>query len=227
MKKILKTLSALVLALVLCLSMGTAAFADSSVTYKGGADKFVFDSDGGQLTATDLFGNFKNVFPGDVLTETITVKNTLGGNKTVKIYMKAVPHDEAENPLSPAVAAKEDADSMSQFLSILGMTVTNGSKVIFEGKASETDGREDGVLLGSFKNGESTELTVTLKAPLKKMDDSYRNRIGEVDWVFTAEEIDDRPGKPRTGDESDLLLWTGLMAVSALGAAAVLRKKKT
>ena len=43
MKKTLKTISALALALLLLLGMGATAFAESKVTYEGGAEKFVFN----------------------------------------------------------------------------------------------------------------------------------------------------------------------------------------
>ena len=72
MKKLFKSGSALLLALVMALSLSVTAFAaDSSITFKGLAEGFETQP-GSEYTETDLFDNFKNVMPGDQLTETIS-----------------------------------------------------------------------------------------------------------------------------------------------------------
>ena len=63
----------LALLLVACLLSGSA-LAAASVSYEGGAEKFVF-LPGSEYSASDLFESFKNVLPGDELTQTITVRN--------------------------------------------------------------------------------------------------------------------------------------------------------
>lgn len=227
MKKTLKTISALALALLLMLGLGATAFADSSVSYEGGAEKFVF-LEGSEYTDTDLFEGFKNVMPGDELSQTITVKNSFTGSDGVKIYLRAVAHDEAGNPLSPNVAAETDLVSMLDFLSQLSMTVKQGDRVLFEASPDELDGLKDNVLLGTFTGKAKTELTVTLSVPIE-LGNEYMNRIGEVDWVFTAEEFSNS-NAPKTGDEANLGLWAGVMALSLTAAAAAvffLRKKKS
>ena len=160
---------------------------DASVTYEGGAESFVF-LPGSKYSPTSLFPNFENAMPGDVLTQEITVKNNKAGVDYVKIYLKAVPHDDTENPLSEKVAATETVASMTEFLSQLSMTVKNGSEVIFDASPAETAGLTDYVLLGSFAQGESTTLTVELSVPIE-LGNEYANRVGEVDWVFLAEEM--------------------------------------
>ena len=97
MKKTCKTIASLVMMLVLLLGIGAPAYAlDGNVTYQGGAEKFVF-TPGSGYTDTDLFDGFKNVMPGDELTQTIQVKNGFFGTGSVKIYLRAVAHDEAAN----------------------------------------------------------------------------------------------------------------------------------
>ena len=91
MKKTIKTLSVLALALALLLGLSAVAFAESSVSYKGGAEKFVF-LEGGAYTDTDMFGGFKGVMPGDELTQKVTVRNSFTDVEYVKIYLRAVPH---------------------------------------------------------------------------------------------------------------------------------------
>ena len=224
MKKTIKTLSVLALALALLLGLSAVAFAESSVSYKGGAEKFVFLK-GGAYTDTDMFGGFKGVMPGDELTQKVTVRNSFTDVEYVKIYLRAVPHG-VDNALSENVAAKTDAAAMQDFLSQLSLTVSQGGKVLFDASPAELGGFADKVLIGAFQSNASVELSLTLHVPIELGND-YMARVGEVDWEFTAEEIP--YAKPKTGDESALALWTALMSASLLPLAAAvffLHKKK-
>jgi len=62
-----------------------------------------------------------------------------------------------------------------------------------------------------------------------EMGNEYQHRIGEIDWVFTAEQHNDpepeKPGKtPDTGDSTNLMLYGGML--SAAGALMVLMVKR-
>ena len=217
MKKTLKTISALALVLVLLLGMSVTAFAESKVTYEGGAEKFVF-LPGSEYTETDLFENFKGVMPGDVITQEITVRNNYTKAEKVNIYLRAVVHDEQGNPLSEEVARTEDLVSMQDFLSQLTMTVKQGDKVLFSASPDELDGLKENVLLGTFPGKSYTKLVVELSVPIE-LGNEYANRVGEVDWVFTAEEV---TKTIQTGDDSDLILWAALMTLSLVTAAGVI-----
>lgn len=217
MKKTLKTISALALALLLLLGMGATAFAESKVTYEGGAEKFVF-LPGSEYTKTDLFENFKGVMPGDVITQEITVQNNYTKAEKVNIYLRAVVHDGQGNPLSEEVARTEDLVSMQDFLSQLTMTVKQGDKVLFSASPDELDGLKENVLLGTFPGRSKTILTVELSVPFE-LGNEYANRVGEVDWIFTAEEV---TKTVQTGDDSDLILWAALMTLSLVTAAGVI-----
>lgn len=226
MKKIFMTISALALALVLVLGLGATAYAESSVSYQGGAEKFVF-LDGSEYTDTDLFAGFKGVMPGDEISQVITVRNNFTGVDNVKIYLRAVLHDEEGNPLSENVAAETDLMTMQDFLSALSMTVKQGDKLLFSASPDELGGLKDNVLLGTFSGKSHTTLTVTLSVPIE-LGNEYMDSIGEVDWVFTAEEIKNTDA-PKTGDESGLALWASLAALSvlAMGAVLVVGRKKS
>ncbi len=193
MKKIFKKFASAMLALVLSCGLLISSFAaDSSVTYEGGAEKFVF-LPGSEYTDTDLFDNFKGVMPGDSIEQKIMIKNTYKGCDYVNIYMRAETHDAAANPLSPDVeAAGETIATMSEFLSQLSMSVHQGNKEIYRESPDQLDGLSENVLLGSFDYGESTELLVRLDVPIE-LGNKYANRVGEVDWVFTVEHRN-RPG---------------------------------
>ena len=228
MKKTMKTIASLVMMLVLLLGIGAPAYADGIVSYQGGAEKFVF-LPGSSYTDTDLFDGFKNVMPGDTLTQTVEVRNRFLSTGSVRIYLRAVAHDEQTNPLSSAVAASgETVATMSDFLSQLYMEVWQGDKCIYTGSPDELDGLKNNVLLGTIPRFKSTTLTVKLQVPAE-LGNEYANRVGEVDWVFTAEELDPQ-GNPKTGDTSNLTLWICVMVVCLVAIAVVaflvLKKKK-
>ena len=228
MKRTCKTIASLVMMLVLLLGIGAPAYADGTVNYQGGAEKFVF-LPGSSYTDTDLFDGFKGVMPGDTLTQTVEVRNRFLGTGSVRIYLRAVAHDEQTNPLSSAVAASgETVATMSDFLSQLYMEVWQGDKCIYTGSPDELDGLKNNVLLGTIPRFKSTTLTVKLQVPAE-LGNEYANRVGEVDWVFTAEELDPQ-GNPKTGDTSNLTLWIVVMVVCLAAVAVVafliLKKKK-
>lgn len=200
--------------LALCLSIAPAAFADASVSYKGSADKFVF-TPGSEYSPTDLFENFKDVMPGDTLTQQIEVKNDVKNDVKIKLYMRAL-----------------GADANSEgFLNQMDLTVkaADGSE-LFAAPAGETAQLTDWVCLGTFYSGAKTTLDVTLNVPIE-MGNDCANQIGTLDWEFAVEELPVEPTDPvgpKTGDDTPVALYAAICAVCA-GAVVFLfatRKKK-
>ena len=172
--------------LLMVVSLAATVFAASaSITFDGFSKGFDLRP-GSEYTQTDLFENFKNVMPGDTLTQTITFTNSAADCDFVHLYMRAEVHDEAKNPLSENVAAKETLVTMTDFLSKLSMKVWNGTELIYEASPDELDGLKNNVFLGTFRTGEKATLTVELHVPIE-LGSEYANRAGEVDWVFHVE----------------------------------------
>ncbi len=204
MKKTLRTLTSLLLTMVLVLSLGISAMAaDSSITFKGLAEGFE-TATGSEYTDSDLFDNFKDVMPGDELTETITIKNEASDCDYIKVYMKTLVHDEEGNPLTYSETFEnedgkdyadvegqrdETAATMQDFLAQLTMRIYNGEELIYEATPDKAGALVNNVLLGSLTKGEALELTVELDVPIE-MGNEYANRVGEVDWVFLVEAIE-------------------------------------
>lgn len=160
--------------LLVCLA-STVLAADSTVTWNGMDKGFAF-APGSNYTTTDLFDNFKEVMPGDVRTEVVTVSNRADDSDYIKIYMRTDTHDDPETQM---------------FLSALSIKVSNGENVLFEGFADVTEP----ILLGKLLPDESLKLDVTLTAPLT-LGNEYSGKIGEVDWIFLVEAFDEPTPPP-------------------------------
>ena len=186
MKKSCKAVFSLVLMLLIVMSLSSTAFAAApSITFKGFTSGFDFQP-GSEYTETDLFNSFKNVMPGDTVTETITFTNSASDCDFVNLYMRAEAHDETANPLSPKVTDKETIAAMTEFLSKLSMKVWNGTELIYDAAPNELGGLGSNKFLGTFRSGETATLKVELSVPID-LDNKFADRIGEVDWIFHVE----------------------------------------
>lgn len=202
MNKKLRNYLTILLVLALIMSMTTALAADSTITFKGMAEGFDF-APGSGYTETDLFDGFKNVMPGDKLTEEITVSNEAADCDYINLYLKVASHDEQTNPLTYDEAfentdgndqAKIDGQrdetvaTMQDFLSKLTMRIYNGESLIYDASPSTTGALAENVHLGQMMKGEKLNLRVELDVPAE-LGNEYAHRVGEVDWVFLAEGI--------------------------------------
>ena len=207
-----KRLFAMIMVLALCLSLAPAALADSSVTYKGQAEKFVF-APGSDYSPTDLFENFKGVMPGDTLTQKIDVRNAAENNVKVKLYIRAL-------------GAHPDSE---EFLSQMTLNVKDekGSE-LFDAPADQTAQLSDWVCLGTFYSGAAVTLDVTLNVPIT-MGNDFQEAVGYLDWEFMVEEFPIESDDPVTGDDTPIGIYIAVCAVSAAAIVLLLvtrRKKK-
>lgn len=221
--------------LLMVMSLASTALAAdpaADIVYKG-ENALLITPKTKEFTTTDLFGKFKGVMPGDTLTETITFKNETATSRShyVKLYIQALAHGEKKPPVAETA---ETVATMTEFLSRLSMKVWNGAELIYEASPDELDGLAEPKLLGTFRKGETATLTVELTVPLE-LDNDFANRLGEVDWKFTAEEYTSGGGKPTVTPGT--LIQTGQLnwPIAVLAAAGgvlialgwvILRKKR-
>lgn len=201
--------------LVLLAAVAVPVFADGNVSYDGAAGKFIF-SPGSKFSPTDLFSEFKNVMPGDHLTQKITVKSNISDETKAKIYIRS----------------RGAAEGSEAFLSQLGIRVAvaqdNIMGYMFDAAASETAQLSDWVLLGTLYSGGKVDLEVTLDVPIT-MGNEFQNAIGYLQWEFKVEEFpkeDTDPTPPPTGDATPVALPAAVAIVSVLGIGTVMFHRK-
>jgi len=224
MKQIMSWLLAGIIAVTAIISMvpqGTAA--ESKVIFRRGTEWFSF-SPGSGYTDSDLFENFKYVMPGDVLEQSITVYNRNRDIDAVRIYLRAEPHGKEKLPeiFDQWEGSLQD---MEDFLSQLTLRVYQGSRCISTTTA-KTGGPTENLYLGNVGPGESMRLRAELEIPVE-LDNRYAGRMGEVDWVFTAEVYKD-PGSsdvPKTADGIGPA-WGAMILSGGMLAGALLGKRK-
>ena len=205
--------------LMICLSlivMTTALTAnrisaeDGNVTYDGNAKDFIF-APGSEYSPTDLFADFKNLMPGDSVSQKITIDNDISKEVKIKIYMRSL-----------------GADQQSQeFLSQLSLTVVQDGKTnLFDAPASETAQLTDWVYLGTLYSGGKIDLDVTVSVPITLGND-FQDAVGKLTWEFMVEELPVETTDPRpTGDNSNIYIAMTVMSVSAAALSVVLALKK-
>ena len=226
--KAIKTFCARVLVFLLTIllicAMVTPAFAeDGTITYKraGDASDFIFEP-GTKHAPNDLFNRFKDVMPGDELTERIELRNNGRKDCYIRVYMKADGKQTSDTSVNPV--SLEGYQEMNDLLDRLELNVkymgyqTN----LYTPGVSTAASAHDWIYLGELAYGGKSFLDITLKVPLD-LDTKYSNALGILDWGFKIEEIP-REESPKTGDESGIWMYMAIASIASAAAYVTYRR---
>lgn len=203
MKKVLTLIATMIFIFALAMPVSAAG---GNITYSGNAGEFIFEP-GSKYSPTDLFTDFKDVMPGDTITQTITIKNN--ATKNVRISMRSLgAHEESVDFLKQLTLYVEKPENTPLF------------EAAADQKAQLTEWTE----LGIFAPGAEMNLEVGLEVPTS-LDNTNKNLIGYLDWEFVVEETDDGPN-PQTGDSMRYLPWILGAGCSLVLVVIVLVKRR-
>ena len=177
---------------------------DPGVLYDGKKEAFTFIN----TEETDLFREFKDVIPGDVLTQKIKIycQNI---SSTTKLFLRASIDDNVDLP--------ED----------ITLTVYSGENIISHGAADTVNGLDDYVLLGTFPKDGEMELSVVLTVPTSIGNEiSYVEK--NIDWQLAVQVLgeDKEPiAPPQTGDDNVVCQYVIIMAICIIACFFALKKR--
>lgn len=164
----------------------TRVFAqDSKVIYEDNSNRIV------TLPGDDLFLNFKELYPGEIIEQNIEIYNK--NKNIIDLYLRAeeASADKFEN---------KDLENLSkELINILSLELTlklegEGEKKIYSGPASgiTSEGKDEigtmtkPILLGEFKTNSKAVIVAKLSVP-ESLGNKYQNSEAKVKWIFSCD----------------------------------------
>lgn len=164
MKNIFKIL---VLSLSLLLITGTVGDATElvppNVELEGNANGIVY------IPGDEPFLEFNGMIPGDKIKRRLVLSNKF--TDSYEIFIRA-----------ERISEKEEYDLLEK----LKMKIDYDNSTLHEGDATGQQSIATNVSLGKINPGESKELVAEVELDGKSTGNEYKNKSGEVKWIFTA-----------------------------------------
>ncbi|MEA4920928.1 MAG: hypothetical protein VB078_08415 [Clostridiaceae bacterium] len=172
-----KRVFSVAIALALVFSLSIKALADEIVS--SGMPTVIFTSDR-EFTFSDdddLFDNFKNMVPGDTVTQQIRVTSQASGKYDIYLYAQ-VPNSPGE-----VTPMRLYNINVTELLDYITVTDKNGNVLELRSAGAGTDG----VKIGRFSSGTEDVLTVTVELPVS-LGNEYQDAKAYINWIFYAQE---------------------------------------
>lgn len=181
MKNIFKIL---ILSLSLLLITGTigdaAELAPPNVELEGNANGIVY------IPGNEPFLEFRGMVPGDKIKRRLVLSNKF--TDSYEIFMRA-----------ERISEKEEYDLLEK----LKMKIDRNDGNLHEGDATGEHSIKENVSLGKINPGESKELVAEVDLDGQSTGNEYKNKSGEVKWIFTAVRTKLTEGIPPDNNQSN------------------------
>ena len=173
----------------------TASAADNpTITYDGAANQITIESTSG----TDLFAQFKNLVPGDTITQTIDLDFT---------------HISADTRLYLQAGTSSLTDEQAAVLSKLTVSATfNGSGIVAEpASAAPQSLFADPVHVATVTEPGKATMTLTVAIPVELGNELAELATVTIPWIITVQEEDGNEGDSTalTPHAADLVAYEG------------------
>ncbi|HAT4339591.1 TPA: LPXTG cell wall anchor domain-containing protein [Clostridium perfringens] len=177
MKNLIKSFLFTMTFLVIICKPGVAStFATPNIELQGNANGIVF------IQGDEPFLWSDNMLPGDKFERSILLNNKY--DNSYKIFMRA-----------ERVSKKEDYDLLEK----TKLKVLYDGNCIYDGAISGQNGLENNIYLGSVEPGECKKLEAFAEFPGSELGNEYKNKKGQVDWIFTAVRVGDEDNENISG----------------------------
>lgn len=156
-----------------------------NIELEGNAEGIVF------IPGNEPFLSHHNMVPGDRVSRKIIINNNY--NSSYEIFLRA-----------ERVTNEEEFDLLKQ----INVEIDYEKSPIYRGKATGEDGLTENISLGVVNPKEKKELFALAELDGPSTGNEYKNKYGEVKWVFTAVNLNDglkepAPHKPAGGNGID------------------------
>lgn len=183
-----KRVLGMALALAMVFAMSVVSLADNVSAAGTPTVTFTAEKAFAFTDKNDLFDNFKNMMPGDQLSQNIDVKSEASGRYDIYLYARDCElYKDAEADGGIHLETKEKETSLLQYVTV---TDAEGNVLDLVNAGVGTAG----VKLGRFSKGDEIQLTVKVELPIE-LDNKYQDAEAHIDWIFYAEEyVEPDPG---------------------------------
>ncbi|KXA06900.1 hypothetical protein [Clostridium perfringens] len=166
--------------LIICNKGVAEVFATPNIKLEGNANGIVF------IPGDEPFLTSMNMLPGDKIKRDIILDNK--DNQPYKVFLRA-----------ERVTKKEKYDLLEK----INLSIKYDGKKIYSGPVSGENGMKENICLGVVKPGETNILHASVILDGKETGNEYKNKFGQVNWVFTAVKLEDNEGCSTTNIHND------------------------
>ena len=167
---------------------------DNSLYYDGNSKQFTYYNS----SQGDFFDDFKDLIPGDVREQTVTIRG-VNIKKRTKLFIRL------------------DTDIDESILSLINISVYKDDELL--------DSSTDTIEITDLNEDSNIVLKLRLEVPIE-VDNIISDKVSIMRWSFLVEEDEDLIEVPNTYDSSHIIIYSIILGLSLLGLILLITNKK-